>query len=79
MPREKCIANNFKCNVLQEKKSDPSEMLQLDGYTVDYIEPAGGESFIAQWDTALANTEKLHYNTRFQYNNFNSIQGIALG
>ena len=26
----------------KEKKSDPSEMLQLDGYTVDYIEPAGG-------------------------------------
>merc|ERR1719431_1602890 len=25
----------------KEKKSDPSEMLQLDGYTVDYIEPAG--------------------------------------
>ena len=27
----------------KEKKSDPSEMLQLDGYTVDYIEPAGGK------------------------------------
>ena len=27
----------------KEKKSDPSEMLQMDGYTVDYIEPAGGE------------------------------------
>ena len=26
----------------KEKKSDPSEMMQLDGYTVDYIEPAGG-------------------------------------
>ena len=28
----------------KEKKSDPSEMMQLDGYTVDYIEPAGGKS-----------------------------------
>ena len=27
----------------KEKKSEPSEMLQMDGYTVDYIEPAGGE------------------------------------
>ena len=27
----------------KEKKSDPSEMMRLDGYTVDYIEPAGGE------------------------------------
>ena len=29
----------------KEKKSDPSEMMQLDGYTVDYIEPAGGNLF----------------------------------
>ena len=28
----------------KEMKSDPSEMMQLDGYTVDYIEPAGGKS-----------------------------------
>ncbi|XP_023334053.1 calcium-dependent secretion activator [Eurytemora carolleeae] len=28
------------CNY-KERKNDPSEMLQLDGYTVDYIEPAG--------------------------------------
>ena len=28
----------------KEKKSEPSEMLQMDGYTVDYIEPAGGET-----------------------------------
>ena len=27
----------------KEKKSDPSEMMQLDGYTVDYIESAGGK------------------------------------
>ena len=27
----------------KEKKTDPSEMMQLDGYTVDYIEPAGGK------------------------------------
>lgn len=26
----------------REKKSDPTEMLQLDGYTVDYIEPVPG-------------------------------------
>lgn len=29
----------------KEKKSEPSEMMQLDGYTVDYIEPASGELF----------------------------------
>ena len=28
----------------KEMKSDPSEMMQLDGYTVDYIEPAGGKT-----------------------------------
>jgi len=27
----------------KEKKTEPSEMQQLDGYTVDYIEPASGE------------------------------------
>lgn len=27
----------------KEKKAEPSEMMQLDGYTVDYIEPASGE------------------------------------
>ena len=27
----------------KEMKSDPNEMMQLDGYTVDYIEPAGGK------------------------------------
>jgi len=26
----------------KEKKSEPSEMMQLDGYTVDYIEAASG-------------------------------------
>ena len=25
-------------------RCDPQDMLQLDGYTVDYIEPAGGEA-----------------------------------
>lgn len=29
----------------KEKKSEPTEMLQLDGYTVDYIEAASGESY----------------------------------
>ncbi len=28
----------------KEKKTDPSEMMSLVGYTVDYIEPAGGKS-----------------------------------
>ncbi len=28
----------------KEKKSDPTEKMRLDGYTVDYIEPAGGKS-----------------------------------
>lgn len=27
----------------KEKKSEPSEMSQLDGYTVDYIESASGK------------------------------------
>ena len=27
----------------REKKPDPTEMMQLDGYTVDYCEPMGGE------------------------------------
>ena len=26
----------------REKKSEPTEMMQLDGYTVDYIEPVSG-------------------------------------
>lgn len=30
----------------KEKKSEPSEMMQLDGYTVDYIEAASGKYFI---------------------------------
>ena len=30
----------------KEKKSDPSEMMQLDGYTVDYIEPVGDKKKI---------------------------------
>lgn len=27
----------------KDKKSEPAEMMQLDGFTVDYIEPASGE------------------------------------
>ena len=30
----------------KDKKSEPSEMMQLDGYTVDYIEPASGNIFL---------------------------------
>ena len=26
----------------REKKPDPTEMMQLDGFTVDYCEPMGG-------------------------------------
>ena len=37
----------------KEKKSDPSEMLQMDGYTVDYIEPAGGKFNISKYFSAL--------------------------
>ena len=29
----------------KEKKTEPSEMMQLDGYTVDYIEPASGIAY----------------------------------
>lgn len=29
----------------KEKKTEPAEMMQLDGYTVDYIEPASGKRF----------------------------------
>lgn len=35
----------------KEKKSEPTEMLQLDGYTVDYIEAASGK-----WDAVLFTT-----------------------
>lgn len=31
----------------KEKKSEPSEMMQLDNFTVDYIEAASGELAIA--------------------------------
>lgn len=30
----------------KEKKSEPTEMLQLDGYTVDYIEAASGKDLL---------------------------------
>eukprot|EP00095_Tigriopus_kingsejongensis_P011606 maker-scaffold859_size87536-snap-gene-0.9 protein:Tk11606 transcript:maker-scaffold859_size87536-snap-gene-0.9-mRNA-1 annotation:"calcium-dependent secretion activator isoform x4" len=48
----------------KEKKSDPSEMMRLDGYTVDYIEPAGdlegGKHFfntVREGDSVLFATE----------------------
>ncbi len=28
----------------KEKKTEPAEMMQLDGYTVDYIEPSSGKN-----------------------------------
>lgn len=30
----------------KEKRSEPTEMMQLDGYTVDYIEANNGEYFL---------------------------------
>lgn len=39
----------------KEKKSEPSEMMQLDAYTVDYIEAASGEcSLLLQEQTPVA-------------------------
>jgi hypothetical protein len=35
----------------KEKKTEPSEMLQLDGYTVDYIEPASGKLATAPYQS----------------------------
>ena len=45
----------------KEKKSDPSEMMQLDGYTVDYIEPAGGNGHTWQLDNE---TKMTFFNSR---------------
>ena len=42
----------------KEKKSEPSEMLQMDGYTVDYIEPAGGQYLLRQSQAGNRNTHK---------------------
>ena len=30
----------------REKKPDPTEMMQLDGFTVDYCEPMGGRCLL---------------------------------
>ncbi len=43
----------------KERKSDPAEMLQLDGYTVDYIEPAGGNIYVDRLDHALQRKSQL--------------------
>ena len=45
----------------KEKKSDPSEMMQLDGYTVDYIEPAGGKKKPYHEPSSLVNTSQHTY------------------
>ena len=42
----------------KEKKSDPSEMMRLDGYTVDYIEPAGGECQTPRGTHVLSYTQQ---------------------
>ncbi|XP_034252642.1 calcium-dependent secretion activator isoform X4 [Thrips palmi] len=41
----------------KEKKTEPAEMMQLDGYTVDYIEPASVNSFASQVMTGSSDLE----------------------
>lgn len=31
----------------RERKPDPTEMMQLDGFTVDYCEPVPGDIFLS--------------------------------
>lgn len=42
----------------KEKKSEPSEMMQLDGYTVDYIEAASGKQLLSI-DLKVINSNQL--------------------
>ena len=49
----------------KEKKSEPSEMLQMDGYTVDYIEPAGGQYLMRLYKAGNRNTHKTDLITHF--------------
>ena len=51
----------------KEKKSEPSEMLQMDGYTVDYIEPAGGQYLLRQCQAGNRNTHKTDYQKEYLY------------
>lgn len=44
----------------KEKKSEPSEMSQLDGYTVDYIESASGKP-TKIITNCIANIQQLKY------------------
>lgn len=48
----------------KEKKSEPSEMMQLDGYTVDYIEAASGMIFINSFMYCCLN---IHFVTSQSY------------
>merc|ERR1719204_1542298 len=43
----------------KEKKSDPQDMLQLDGYTVDYIEPAGAMFYHMNWNRTKKESKDL--------------------
>lgn len=43
----------------KEKKSEPSEMSQLDGFTVDYIEPASGKFWVSTYKCYDYNVEKI--------------------
>ena len=45
----------------KEKKSEPSEMLQMDGYTVDYIEPAGGPYMMKHNTAGHRNTLRTEF------------------
>lgn len=45
----------------REKKSDPVEMLQLDGYTVDYIEPIPGMYYITRSFVFLSLSNCFHF------------------
>ena len=36
---------NFAMCSYREKKTDPTEFMQLDGLTVDYVEPDPGKSY----------------------------------
>ena len=54
----------------KEMKSDPSEMMQLDGYTVDYIEPAGGQDcpynilLLSKYPQHLSHNQPVHHSTK---------------
>lgn len=44
----------------KEKKSEPSEMMQLDGYTVDYIEASNGKKNLTLIEILMAYEHMRH-------------------